>query len=201
MTAPRTRKTRVAPATVDLPLDDTAVSEAGGATQPGSSDTTADLGPILPDPTNLTIMGIPATVRRLQTREIMTGIRILVNEMGAGITELDLTTLMTTPDPDDEDAKAAFDKARTDLLGFLMVAAPGAADEVLKLLAGLVEAKDPKDGNVLESIMYNPPLGVTIDVIGVVFEQEREDLGALMGKARQLLGYAQALQRTQKAGT
>jgi hypothetical protein len=83
----------------------------------------------------------------------------------------------------------------------VLVALPDAMDEVLKLLASLVEAKDPKDATTLEAIMYNPPPAVTIDVIGVVFEQERTDFAALVGKVRPLLGYAQALQRTGKAGT
>lgn len=188
MTAPRTRKPRaVAPATVDLPLDDSAAGEAGGATQPGSSDTTADLGPILPDPANLTILGIPVLVRRLQTREVMAGIRILINEMGSGITEIDLDKPM--------------EQQRDTLIGLVLTAAPNAADDVLKLLAGLVEAKDPGQAKTLEAIMNNPPPGATLDVIAVVWAQEHEDLGALLGKARQLLGYAQALQRTRKAGT
>lgn len=205
MTAPKTttrrRGTRVQPATVDLPGIDTE-GEAGGPLQPGSNDTEAtDLEVIFPDPTRLVIEGIPATVRRLQTREIMAGIRILVNEMGAGITELDLGALMTTPGEGDADAAAKLDQAKASLLGFLMVAAPNAADEILKLLASLVEAKDLADAKTLAKIMDNPPPAVTLDVIGAVFAQERDDFAALMGKVQPLLGYAQALQRTGKAGT
>jgi hypothetical protein len=191
MTAPKTRKPRAsrpAPATVELPeLNGHLEGEAGDATQPGSSDTVTDLDAIFPDPTQLEVLGIPATVRRLQTREIMTGIRILVDQLGTNITHIDLDK--------------GFDEQRDVILGMVLVALPDAMDEVLKLLASLVEAKDPKDATTLEAIMYNPPPAVTIDVIGVVFEQERTDFAALVGKVRPLLGYAQALQRTGKAGT
>jgi hypothetical protein len=189
MTAPktRTRKARAAePATVELP-DLDAGGEAGGETQPGSSDTTTDLEAIFPDPAALTVLGIPATVRRLQTREIMAAIRILVDQMGSGITQFDLDK--------------PFEDQKTELVSMLFVAVPDAADEVLKLLSGLVEARDPEQQKTIEAIMYNPPPAVTIDIVGVVFEQEREDFAALVGKVRPLLGYAQALQRTGKAGT
>lgn len=197
MTAPKTSKTtraRSVPATVELP-DLNGLGEAGGDPHP-ETGSPPDLEVIFPDPASLTILGIPATVRRLQTREIMAGIRILVNEMGTGITELDLVALMNAEDDPDK-----FAQAQSSLLGFLMVAAPGAADEVLKLLASLVEAKGKADAETLEAIMYNPPPAVTLDVVGVVWEQEKDDLVALMGKARLMLGYAQALQRTQRAGT
>lgn len=194
MTAPKTttsrrpRRARAAePATVELPDLNGQQGEAGEPAQPGSSDTVADLAPILPDPTSLEIIGIPATIRRLQTREVMAGIRILVDQLGSGITEIDLDL--------------GFEEQRDKILGMVLVALPDAADDVLKLLSGLVEAKDPKQAKTLEAIMHNPPPGVTIDVIAVVFEQEREDFAALVGKVRPLLGYAQALQRTGKAGT
>lgn len=183
MTAPerptRTRRARAQPATVDLPDDI-------GIEQP-VADPTPDLGLIFPEPGNLTIVGIPATVRRLATREIMAAIRILVNEMGTGITALDLDTPMDTQ--------------RDALLGLVLTAAPNAADEVLMLISGLVTAKDPRHTRDLAVIMDNPPPAVTLDVLAVVWEQEHHDLTALVGKARQLFGYAQALQKTQKAGT
>lgn len=187
MTAPksRTRRPRLEPATVELPAD--ADGEAGGEPQPGSSDTATDLEAIFPDPSALTVLGIPVTVRRLQTREIMSGIRILVDQLGTNITQLDLDK--------------GFAEQRDEIVGMVLVALPDAADEVLKLLASLVEAKDKKQQATLEAIMFNPPPAVTIDVIGVVFEQEHADLTALVGKVRPLLGYAQALQRTGKAGT
>lgn len=208
MTAPNTSTTRkrrtsprVVPATVDLPEPEPQQGEAGDTTQPGSSDAVADLEVIFPDPTMLEVAGIPASVRRLQTREVMAGVRVLVNEMGAGITELDLNALMITPEEGDDDAAAKLAAAQSSLMGFLLVATPNAADEILKLLASLVEPKDPSDAKTLAKIMENPPPGVTLDVVGAVFAQERDDFAALVGKVRPLLGYAQALQRTGKAGT
>ena len=207
MTAPKTRNPRAVPATVELPdLNGQTAGEAGDTAQPGSSDTVADLDPIFPDPSKLTILGIPATVRRLQTREIMGGIRILVDQLGTNITKLDLDVLMAArKDEDDDETKAQREaqlaEQKQNALGMLLVAAPDAIDEILKLLGGLVEAKDPAQQEILESIMFNPPPAVTLDVIGVVWDQEREDFQALVGKVRTLLGFAQALQRTGRAGT
>jgi hypothetical protein len=182
MTATTRKSPARVPATVELPDLD---GEAGAEhSEPG---TTPDLEPILPDPGSLTILGIPVTVRRLQTREIMAGIRILVNEMGTGITAVDLDTPM--------------DQQRDTLVALVLTAAPNAADEVLKLLASLVEPRDKRQVTTLAAIMDNPPPAVTLDVLAVVWAQEYDDLSALVGKARQLLGYAQALQRTRTAGT
>lgn len=208
-TAPRRRRTtpKIAPAIVELPTG----GEAGDATQPGSSDAVTDLEAILPDPTNLTVLGIPAKVNRLQTREIMTGIRLLVAEMGESITSLDIGALMTSDDDvegDDEEAQERRaelarkrDEQKQNLFSFLLVAAPGMIDELLKLFSGLVEARNSDQAQTLTAIMYNPPPAVVLDVMGVIWAQEQADLRALMGKAQQLLGYAQALQRTKKAGT
>lgn len=200
MTAPmrRTRKTRVVePATVDLPMP---AQDEAGTEDPGSSSA-PDLEAIFPDPSKLTILGISATVRRLQTREIMAGIRILVDQLGSSITEIDLDALRPTSGDDDEEAQAKREAQKQHILGMLLVAAPDAADEILKLISGLVEARDATQQATLEAIMFNPPPAVTLDVIGVVIEQERDDLTALVGKARQMFGFAQALQRTQRAGT
>lgn len=199
MTAPRKPRTRVVPAAVELP--DLGEADAGTP----EPEPAPDLDAILSDPTTLTVVGIPVTVRRLATREIMAGIRILVNEMGAGITELDLKTLMAKPDEDDEEALAKLEQAKASLMGFLLVATPNAADEILKLLASLVEIKNPDQNptlaKTLKQIMENPPPSVALDVVGVVFAQERDDFTALVGKARPLLEYAQALARTGKQGT
>jgi len=202
MTAPRTttrrRRTAVSPAVVELPKDAQGEGEAGSAAQPGSSDTiAADLEPIFPDPTNLTILGIPAIVNRLQTREVMAVIRIVINEMGGAVTELDLASLSPTAGQNPAKAEAA----KQQILGFLIVALPNAADEIIKLLSGLVEPKDPTQSKVLDAIMHNPPPAVTLDLLSVVWDQERDDLTELLGKARQLFGFAVALQRTGKAGT
>ena len=198
MTAPRTtarRRRTTVPAVVELPKDAPGEGEAGSQADVVSSEPTADLEPIFPDPTNLTIIGIPATVGRLQTREIMAVIRIMVNEMGGAVTDLDLESLSPGANP----AKA--EQAKQAMLGFLIVALPNAADEIIKLLSGLVTAKNKAQAQTLEAIMHNPPPAVTLDLLSVVWDQEKDDLTDILGKVRQLFGFAMALQRTGKAGT
>jgi hypothetical protein len=187
MTAPRTTRKRRVAATVELPqTDGQPTDDTAGDTAP--DDKAPDFEVILPETGYLIVDGMACRVRRLQTREVMAGVRCLVNSLGAtAVSQIDFDL--------------PFEEQRNNIVGMLLVAAPDAADEVLELLASLVEPVDSSRKDELAKIMRNPPPSVTLDVIEVVVKQEKDDFGALMGKARQLLGYAQALQRTGKKGT
>lgn len=180
MTAP-TRKTRT------TAKKTTAVQEVSAGADPENAPPAADLTEILPDPTRLTVAGIPVRVRRFQTRELMALVRVITTGMGAGITQLDLNG------PKDEQLQVLF--------GLLITAIPEAGDEFVDLLSLIVEPVDKANKQAIADIMGNPPLDVTMDVMAVVFIQEKDDLSAIVGKARMLLGHMQALYRTGKRGT
>jgi hypothetical protein len=174
MTAPRrTARTRK---TAELP----ATNEAG----PGSSGPAPDpdLDAILPDPAVLTVAGIPATVRRLQTRELMLAIRVITAGIGAGIAKVDLN--------------APKEELLPVIGGLLVTAIPDAPDEFLAFLRAVTDAVDKDRQQELSDVMHNPPPEVTLEIMAKVFEQEKDDFADLMGKGMQLFGFSQALYKT-----
>jgi hypothetical protein len=135
----------------------------------------------MPDPALIDIAGMPVRIRRLQTRELLLAIRVLTVGMGAGIAAVDLS--------------ADKEELTQTVLALLITAIPDAPDELLDLLAALVEARNKDDRQALGELMGNPPIDVTMDILGAVVAQEKDDLSALVGKARQLFGFAQVLTR------
>lgn len=149
-----------------------------------------DLDSILPDPTKLVVAGIPVWIRRLQTRELLLAIRAITAGMGVGLTRIDLT--------------GDLEEQMPVIAGLLITAIPDAPDEFLGLLRAVTvprETADAKARDDLAAIMANPPIDVTMDVLLAILVQEKDDLMALVGKARQMLSYVQALYRTGKRGT
>jgi hypothetical protein len=176
-TKPSTRRKLTAAA---APTDNTAaVNEAGSEVDPGNSASDPDLAAIMPDPANITLAGIPVRIRRLQTRELLLAIRILTTGMGAGLSRVDLT--------------GSKEELTQTLIALLITAVPDAPDELIDLLTAIVEARNKEHKQDLADLMGNPPIDVTIDVITAVAAQEKDDLAALAGKARQLFGFAQTL--------
>jgi hypothetical protein len=135
----------------------------------------------MPDPALIDIAGMPVRIRRLQTRELLLAIRVLTVGMGAGIASVDLS--------------ADKEELTQTVLALLITAIPDAPDELLDLLAALVEPRNKSDKQALGELMGNPPIDVTMDILGAVVAQEKDDLAALVGKARQLFGFAQVLTR------
>lgn len=176
------RKPPSAPKLVDLSPN---ASEADP--EPLGDGPGPDLEVILPDPANLTIRGIPATVARFQTRELLMAVRIITNGMGAGLGSIDFDVPL--------------EEQRQVLIGLILASAPDAANELIDLLASVTTAKNKTQRDELAAIMVNPPIDVTLDIATVVLVQERDDVSALVGKARQLLGYVQAMYRTKTKGT
>lgn len=177
-----TRKPRTVAAVPGSQENTAAVNEAGSAAPPAESATAdPDLAVIMPDPALIDIAGMPVRIRRLQTRELLLAIRVLTVGMGAGIAAVDLS--------------ADKEELTQTVLALLITAIPDAPDELLDLLAALVEARNKDDRQALGELMGNPPIDVTMDILGAVVAQEKDDLSALVGKARQLFGFAQVLTR------
>lgn len=177
-----TRKPRTVAAAPGSPENTAAVNEAGSAAPPAESATAdPDLAVIMPDPALIDIAGMPVRIRRLQTRELLLAIRVLTVGMGAGIAAVDLS--------------ADKEELTQTVLALLITAIPDAPDELLDLLAALVEPRNKDNRQALGELMGNPPIDVTMDILGAVVAQEKDDLSALVGKARQLFGFAQVLTR------
>jgi hypothetical protein len=134
-----------------------------------------DLEAIAPDPQHLTIEGIPARVRPLRTRELMMLLGIVTK--GAGTEAIGALAGQADHDTD------AFGAL---LAGALLSGMAGAADEVVALVRALAEPIHAGDKAKLDAAMDNPDPAVTLDVVAAVAYAERENLSALVGKARQL---------------
>lgn len=134
-----------------------------------------DLEAIAPDPQHLTIDDVAARVRPLRTRELMMLLGIVTKGAGSEA----IGTLAGQTDRSD-DAFAAL------LVGALLSGMADAGDEVIALIRALVEPIHAGDKGRLDEAMRNPDPAVTLDVVGAVAVAERDNLSALVGKARQL---------------
>jgi hypothetical protein len=143
----------------------------------GNGDTAPppDLEAIAPDPQHLSIEGIPARVRPLRTRELMMLLGVVTK--GAGTEAIGALAGQSDRDTD------AFGPL---LAGALLSGMAGAADEVIALVRALAEPIHAGDKGKLDEAMRNPDPAVTLDVVAAVAISERENLSALVGKARQL---------------
>lgn len=172
----RTARTRGTPEIVEL-ASDTETSTGDNGTAPP-----ADLDPILPDPGHIDILGMPCTVRRLKTRELLLAVRVVTAGIGAGIMRLDLTL------PRDELLPM--------LAGVLFNAIPEAPDEFVDLLTAVIDVRGKDHKPAIAEIMHNPPIGVAVDVLTAIVEQEKDEISELLGKVLQLLGFQKALAKT-----
>lgn len=141
---------------------------------------TPDLDPILPTPSSITIDGMPAVVRRLKSREFLALMRVLTRGIGPGIRDLHWNA---------DDA----DELQGQMVALFAMALPEATDEFIDFARIVVEAKNRTDEVALKTYMTNPDLDVLIDVLTVIAEQEKDDLRALVGKARAALTKIQGL--------
>lgn len=143
--------------------------------------TDEDLGTILPEPTTLTIDGIPAQVRRLKSREFLTLMRVITAGLGSGIRDIRL---------DVNDAEAL----QSDMMAILFIAVPNSIEDFGQFLSMIVEPREANNkdqANRLDRIMANPEPDVLIDVLGIMVLQEKDDMVALAGKARAWMSQVQ----------
>lgn len=150
---------------VEAPVQDETTEDA-------SVDVDNDLGVILPEPGKMEIGGIPVEVRRLKTREFLLLMRVITGGMGASMRDIRLNTK-------DEEAMVA------DLISIVMLAIPFAIEEFGEFVISIVEAKNKHEHAAqLRQALENPEIEDLMNIIGIVVEQERDDLGVLAGKAR-----------------
>lgn len=131
-----------------------------------------DLDLIVPEVTPLVIDGIPCHVGRLRFREFMALTRVLTAGLGVNLSKLGLNF---------DDA----DEFGRDLSALMILALPNALNEFQVFLAEIVKADDAEQQASLARYLHgNPELEPLLEVIEIVVIQERDELGALMGKVR-----------------
>ena len=144
-----------------------------------------DLEVILPEGGLVMVAGMECTVLPLKSRQFFALIRILTSGLGPELAAMDLTGLEN--DPDELQAR---------LLSAFAFAVPNAIEETALFLNAIVEAKDPKDANAVMAEMMNPEIEVTLDTLGIMIEQEKDDLaGVLFPKVQ---AWVNRLQKTAK---
>lgn len=155
-------------------VEDPAGAVGEGAAAPAGDQ--PDLSVILPVEGTFTIPikgeDVPVTVRRLKTREFLLLMRVLTTGLGQGITQIRLDM----DDPDEMQAQ---------MLSIFMLAVPEALEEFGEFLMAIVDPKKGDDAARVRAYMMNPDdPGVLLDVLGVLIEQEKDDLVVLGGKAQ-----------------
>lgn len=150
----------------------------------GNGQPPQDLEAITPDPQHLTIAGLACRVRPLRTRELMMVLGIVTKGVGT-----DAVAALAGQSDRDDDSFGAL------LGGALLSGMAGAADEVIALVRALVEPVHAGDQPKLDKAMANPDPDVTLDVVAAVAVAERDNLSALVGKARQLATMLAAVYR------
>lgn len=135
-------------------------------------DVTNDLGVILPDAGGvIDVEGIPAKVKRLRSREFFALIKVLVRGIGPGISEIKLDTENR-------------EQLEADMIALFTLALPNAIEEMSEFLFAVVEPVNAEDQGELNKRMVNPDPEVTMDILGLLVTQERDDLKRLWGKAQ-----------------
>lgn len=146
-----------------------------------------DLDLILPEGGIVEIDGIKARVKRLKTYEFLGLMRVITNGLGPSLGQHEWDT------SDEEQLKA-------DLVAMVITAMPNAAEEFIVFLRSVLEPVDPDQAAALALAMRNPDPIDSIDVIGVLVDQEAPDLSVLAGKARAWISKIQkTMRRTQPA--
>lgn len=123
---------------------------------------------------------IPCVVKRLRAREFLALLRVLTRGFGDGIAQITLAG---------DDAE----EMQGQIMGMMLVAIPEAVDEFVDFVAKVVEPADGSDAKRLAKSLQNPDVTVLIDVAEFIATQEKDDLAALMGKARAALARIQSL--------
>jgi hypothetical protein len=122
--------------------------------------------------------GLLAEVRRLKSREFLLLMRVITRGLGGGISQVRLTG----SDPEE---------MQQELLTLLMLAVPEAIEEFGDFLLAIVEPVTEAERAKVKQAAMNPDPDKLLDVLGVLVEQEKDDLSALVGKARAWLARIQ----------
>lgn len=133
---------------------------------------TPDADLIVPATSAMHVDRIPVRVVRLRTRQWFALARVIGTGLGAGV--LDLEIDWTDPE------------LKEQLLAILVLALPGAEDEMIGFLRTLVVPVDAGDQDRLVEAMRNPSVSDVLDLVGVILDQEGDDLRGIVGKAAAL---------------
>lgn len=142
--------------------------------QPDEPDT-RDLSVIITSEGVVDVEGIPCRVRRLRARETLDLARIIGGGLGNALADFEFDF-------------ADIDQFKADVTALLMIALPNAEAETFAFLDRMLLPVDDKQVGRVHELMQNPDLGVAIDLLDLIVEQEGPSLVALLGKARALAG-------------
>ena len=133
---------------------------------------TPDADLIVPATAAMHVDGIPVRVVRLRTRQWFALARVIGTGLGSGILDLEVDW----QDPD----------LKEQLVAILVLALPGAEDETIAFLRTLVVPVNDADSDRLVEAMRNPSVSDVLDLVGVILDQEGDDLRGIVGKAAEL---------------
>lgn len=147
-------------------------TDTSTATDAPADEDVDDLEAIHPDVVRVTIDGQVCKIHRLKTREFLELMRILTNGLGPNIGNVRLSF-------DDPDAIGS------EMMALMFMAIPNASQEFAVFLADIVEPVDGEQkGKVAAYLHDNPELDEMLEIFEAVARQEKDDLSALLGKAR-----------------
>ena len=157
---------------------------AGPAPTP-QPDPMDDLNVIVPPVEKVVVAGYECRIRRLKTLEVMALLRVVTAGMGENIGSIKL--------------EGKTEEFGPQLAGLLLVSVPAAPREMIALIRAVVEPIDQLDDKqraAFDKELGNPELETLMAVALTIAAQEKDDIGALLGKAQQMWGHLNALYRT-----
>jgi len=144
-----------------------------------------DLNVIVPPVEKVVVAGHECRIRRLKTLEVMALLRVVTAGMGENIGSIKL--------------EGKTEEFGPQLAGLLLVSVPAAPREMIALIRAVVEPIDQLDDKqraAFDKELGNPELETLMAVALTIAAQEKDDIGALLGKAQQMWGHLNALYRT-----
>lgn len=123
---------------------------------------------------------VECRVKRLKAREMLALLRVITRGFGGSIASI----MIDAEDPD---------AMQGQILGLMMVAIPESIDEFVDFVQIIVEPADGSDARRLKKALDNPEPEVVMAVAEIIAFQEKDDLVALVGKARAALARIQSL--------
>ena len=128
-----------------------------------------DLDAIVPAEGVVEIEGVKYKVKRLRLLELASLMRVVSVGAGPALAQL-------------QDAFDGDEDMTSQVMAVLVVSLPNAIGEFVEFLNVVLVSEDGKSPEGL----VNPDLDVLLDVVGIIVEQEKDDLPALVGKAKRL---------------
>lgn len=147
-------------------------------------DEQVDVEAILPSAATLTVGGIPCQVERIKMRELMLIAQIISAGPGTRIASLDWSNV-----------------TQEQVFAMAMIALPDAEAEVFNFLRAVVRPREKARADELQPHLNNPEPDDFLNIVAVLWLQEREEFERLGKRVRELTKGLQALAVTGKRGT